>query len=233
MKIASRTVAETLRQGGMSIKEIARKVEVSQSTASRWCAGITLSSEQRTRLERNQREAGAKALAPWIERNRVLKQKDLAKQSLDGRRDVGTLSKRDLLILGLGLYWGEGYKRGSQEWGFTNSEPGMICAILAWLLQSYGVTTDRIIARLTINDRYKTEAKRITRIWAKETGIPLSQFGSPTFIHGYAESSLQARTYRGTLRIKVRRGTSLRRRILASIAELETQITPNSRKTAS
>ena len=69
-------------------------------------------------------------------------------------------------------------------------------------------------------------------MWADETGIPLSQFGKPTFISGYNSSKLNERSYRGTLRIKVRRGTSLRRRILASIVEINTQMTLNSRKTA-
>jgi hypothetical protein len=37
----------------------------------------------------------------------------------EGARDVGALSRRDVLILGLGLYWGEGYKYGNSELGFT------------------------------------------------------------------------------------------------------------------
>ncbi|MDP1707296.1 MAG: hypothetical protein Q8L30_01970 [bacterium] len=232
MKAIARAKAKSLRHQGMSIKEIARKVSVSQSTASRWCADITLSSGQQSVLDNKRREAGAKALAPWIRRNRKLKQSDIKMQNQLGRRDVGRTTNRDLFMLGLGLYWGEGYKRGSQEWGFTNSDPEIICSVIKWLMECYGVQVERIIARLTINLRYKPETERLTNMWASETGIPHSQFGRPTFIHGYDSSKMEARTYRGTLRIKVRRGTSLRRRILASIAEINNQMALSSRKTA-
>ena len=184
-------------------------------------------------MEKNRKEAGAKALAPWIRRNRNLKKEDIDKQNRQGLRDINRLSKRDLFVLGLGLYWGEGYKRGSQELGFTNSDPEMIRVILVWLLKCYAVKIERIIARLTINQRYENQTEHLMRTWSRETGIPLSQFGKPTFISGYNNSKLNERTYRGTLRIKVRRGTSLRRRILASISEIENQIALSSRKTDS
>lgn len=233
MKTNERTLAESLRKQGKSIKEIARQVDVSQSTVSRWCLDIVLSEKQRKFLEKRRREAGAKALAPWIRKNQELKRVDEKKQSQKGRVDLGQLKKRDLFILGLGLYWGEGYKRGSQEWGFTNSDPKIIRTALHWLHECYNVPTENIIARLTINERYKNQTERLTEEWSYETGILLSQFGKPSFINGYKSSKLPEQTYRGTLRIKVRRGTSLRRRILASIAKIDAQIILNSRKTVS
>jgi transcriptional regulator with XRE-family HTH domain len=233
MKTAARLKAESLRRQGKSIKEISKKIGVSQSTASRWCRTITLSPEQNERLEEKRREAGAKALAPWIKKSRELKQDDIKKQNLQGSRDLGRITRRDLFMLGLGLYWGEGYKRGSQECGFTNSDSKIIRTTLTWLNEYYDVPIERIIARLTINQRYENQTERLTYIWSRETGIPTSQFGKPSFISGYNESRLDDQSYRGTLRIKVRRGTSLRRRILASIAGIDTQMILNSRKTAS
>lgn len=220
-----------MRREGKSVKEIAKKIGVSQGSVSRWCSDIHLSLDQRNKLEKKRREAGLRALAPWIKRNQKLKQNDILKQNRKGREDVGRITKRDLFLLGLGLYWGEGYKRGSQELGFTNSDPEIIRATLAWLKTHYAVPIDRIIARLAINERYSSQTKRLNEMWARDTGIPLIQFGKPTFISGYSGSTLHARTYRGTLRIKVRRGTSLRRRILASISGIDAQIALNSRKT--
>ncbi len=233
MKTGEKLKAESLRQQGMSVREIARRVGVSQSTASRWCSDITLTQSQRDKLDAKRRAAGAKALAPWIRKNRESKQNDIKKQLLKGARDLGRMTKRDLFMLGLGLYWGEGYKRGSQEWGFTNSDSQIICSVLVWLKEAYDVPIENIIARLTINERCKNQSERLLHMWSHETGIPLSQFGKPTFIKGYNGSKLDDYTYRGTLRIKVRRGTSLRRRILASIAAIGNQSILNSRKTDS
>ena len=232
MKAIARLKAESLRRQGMSIKEIAQKVDASPSTVSRWCSSIVLTQSQQNILDTKRRIAGAKALAPWIRRNRDMKRDDIKNQGQRGQHDISKVTKRDLFILGLGLYWGEGYKRGSQECGFTNSDAGIIRTILTWFNECYAIPTKDIIARLTINERYKSQTERLTKMWSKETGIHLSQFGKPAFISGYNGSKLEDRTYRGTLRIKVRRGTSLRRRILASIAEAKNQIALNSRKTA-
>lgn len=233
MKPIARSKAESLRQQGVSIKDIARKVGVSKSTASRWCSDIHLSSEQQKKLDEKRRVAGAKALAPWIRKNRELKQDDIKRQNLKGSQDLGRMTKRDLFMLGLGLYWGEGYKRGSQEWGFTNSDSKIIRTILTWLNEVYDVPIESIIARLTINERYRSQTERLTNMWSRETGIPVAQFGKPSFVSGYNSSKLEGQTYRGTLRVKARRGTSLRRRILASIAGVSNQINLNSLKTAS
>lgn len=212
--------AVQLRKQGSSIGSIADTLQISRSTASRWCAGIELSQKQKTALEKHRKEAGIKALTPWIERNRKLKMDDLLLQEKLGRKDAANTSKRDLFMLGLGLYWGEGYKKGSQECGFTNSDPVIIRTILNWFRTCYNIDMSRVNARLTINILYKDEAPRITHAWAKETGIPLSQFSSPTFITGYGKPLRDKNSYRGTLRIKIRNGTSLRRRILASIASI-------------
>lgn len=224
MKKIEEREARKLRSAGRSIKDIARTLRVSQGTVSRWCRNIRLSAAQKQYLDNRRRAAGRAALLPWVERNRARRQRDLIQQGALGKKDVGRLTDRDRQFLGLGLYWGEGYKRGSQECGFTNSDPEIIVAILDWLERCYGVRRERIIARLTLNTRYKSETARLIRLWSHETGIAARQFSKPTFIKGYGKPGGNPRTYRGTLRIKVRNGTSLRRRILAGIAEASRQI---------
>jgi transposase-like protein len=234
MKAALSQRAIALRQSGKSIKEIARELKVSPSSVSRWCTDIVLTKAQRNRLDTRRKEAGIKALKPWIQKNKVLKKEDVLAQSKSGSRDIARLSKRDLFILGLGLYWGEGYKRGSQELGFTNSDPELIFVFLVWLERIYNIPRNQLIARLTINRRYESEIDRVQSEWIKVTGISKQQFTTPSFITTMKDfPNKNARIYRGTLRIKVRRGTSLRRRILASIKEASDQISLNSRNTFS
>ena len=233
MKSDLKREAITLRKKGRSIKSIAKVLHVSSGSVSRWCANIELTPPQRNRLVAAQQKAALKALAPWIERNREMKIADVRKQEAIGKKDVAKLSRRELLVFGLGLYWGEGYKRGSQEWGFTNCDPAIIRTMLTWLRICYGVDRKRIIARLTLNARYAYTSEYIRKTWATETDISLAQFGPDSYISGYGKSTLPDRTYRGTLRIKVRKGISLRRRILASITDISGQISPSSWKTFS
>lgn len=222
MKKGKQIEAQALRRSGKSIRAIAALLEVSQGTVSRWCADITLLPSQRLALDEGRRAAGLKALAPWIARNKLAKLNDTAKQQCNGTDDVGNIVTRDLFMLGLGLYWGEGYKRGNGECGFTNSDPAIIRTILKWFRECYDVDMQRVIARVTINNLYQAEAERIMLDWSNETNIPLHQFGSPSFISGYGSATRDARTYRGTLRIKIRNGTSLKRRILASLTQVST-----------
>lgn len=221
MKAEARGTSRKLRQKGVSVRDIAHRLNVSPSTVSRWCKDISLTSKQQEALISRQREASLAALKPFILRNRELKRADIETQARLGRNDVGSVSHRDLYMLGLGLYWGEGYKRGSQECGFTNSDPSIIRIILRWFNECYGIERHRISARLTLNDLYRNEENRILRTWSKETGIPESSFSKTTFINGYGKLQRNPETYQGTLRIKVRNGTSLRRRILSGIGAVE------------
>lgn len=226
MKKELSQLARKLRKDGKSVKEIAIQLRVSPSSVSRWCSDIVLSSKQKMYLEKRRKEAGIKALQPWIAKNKAKKVSDIKVQSRLGKKDIRNMSNRDLFILGLGLYWGEGYKKGSQELGFTNSDPQIICVFIEWLHRTYGIAKDRLIARLTINIRYSKNAYKIQSHWMKVTGISEHQFTSPSFIKTAKDSvDKEDGTYRGTLRLKVRSGTSLRRRILASIEEASNQIT--------
>jgi predicted transcriptional regulator len=232
MKTKSRIKAITLREKGLSVQIIAKKLSVSKSTVSRWCKNVKLSDVQKLRLENKRRIAGIKALLPWIEKNKKIKIDDIKAQTVQGEKDIGQISAKELYFIGLGLYWGEGYKKGSDEWGFTNSDPAIIRTILQWVAECYQIDITRVHARLTINGLYLKETERITKRWSAETGIPLSKFSSPSIIKGYGKTTRNPKSYRGTLRIKIRNGTSLRRRILASINFLATQISLCSRNTA-
>jgi len=224
MKGTQHAKAVQMRKEGLSIKQIASALGVSTSTVSRWCSNIVLTSAQSAALARKRKDAGIRALRPYIEANQKLKMQDIQTQLMVGKDDLGKLSKRDVYILGLGLYWGEGYKRGSQEWGFTNSDPRIIRMIMKWAQECYDIPQDRFIARLTINALYANQNDRLIAFWSKETGIPVSQFSKTSYISGYGKPDRDASTYLGTMRIKIRKSTSLRRRIVASIAAAADQL---------
>jgi hypothetical protein len=139
-----------------------------------------------------------------------------------GRKDVGKISRRDLFMLGLALYWGEGYKGLSDELGFTNSDPAMILFFIHWLSKIYKIKPGQLILRVSINASHTHRVRQVERYWSRLTGIPLSQFTMTSLIKTahkkiYANQDI----HYGTLRVKVRSGTDLRRRILGSIQQLK------------
>ena len=139
-----------------------------------------------------------------------------------GARDVGTLSQRDLFLLGLALYWGEGYKNGNEECGLTNSDPAIITTFIEWLRRIYAIPSTDLILRVSVNETHRHRVQIIEKYWSQMTGVPLSQFTSTSLIKARSKKAYaDAESHFGTLRVKVRRGTALRRRIMGSIGILK------------
>jgi len=215
--------AISLRRQGKSLGYIARVLNISKGTASYWCSDVNLSSEQKRALQEVQHEARSVALRNYFKKlARIRKDKHLIHEK-EAQDDVRRFSQRDLLFVGLGLYWGEGYKKGNEELGFTNSDPVAILLYVKWLQKCYTVKTEDLILRLSINSLHTDRLPSVLRYWSLLLNIPLTQFTKSSLINVPARKKfLNHDEYYGTLRIKVRKGAGLRQRILASIKLLST-----------
>ena len=131
---------------------------------------------------------------------------------------MGDLSKRDLFLAGVALYWAEGYRKGDGEFGFTNSDPRMIKLILKWLTEACGVLQSDIHCRICINAFHENRIEDVERFWVSLTGFSPSKFSKPTFIKASTRKQyLNADNYFGTLRVKVRKSKNLKRKIMGWI----------------
>jgi hypothetical protein len=139
----------------------------------------------------------------------------------EGGQMVGRMSERDVLMVGLGLYWGEGYKKGNQEFGFTNSDPAMIKFYIRWLQTCFGISKSDLILRISINVMHRQRVKEVESYWIRETTIPFTQFTKTSIIKSVVKKVYKNHgEHFGTLRIKVRCGTKLRRVVLGAIQGL-------------
>ncbi len=230
-----REQARRLRTSGGSLHEIAKKLSQSKSTVSYWCRDIELTDSQLLVLSEKQRDAGR--IGRMIAAQQKHNQRIIATQMqcARGRDDVGVLSERDIFILGLALYWGEGYKRGNEECGITNTDPNIILSFIVWVHAVYGIQKDDLILRVSVNESHKDRTHQIEQYWSQLTGISKLQFTRTSLIKTPRKKTYSdSNSYVGTLRVKVRRATALRRRILGSIEEVGRQIQAtklNSRKT--
>lgn len=217
--------ARVLRKRGASIAEIARKLPASKSTVSYWCRDIALSNKQIQHLAERQTEGGARGRLHAAEQKRAVRLKATEQEFARGARLVGPLRERDIFVLGTALYWGEGYKSGNDECGLTNSNPDIIRAFILWLKLAYDVPSSALILRVSINNLHRTRIRAVENYWSTITGIPRSQFTKTSLIQAYSRKIYaNPENHYGTLRIKVRRGTALRRRIMGSITEISKQI---------
>jgi hypothetical protein len=213
--------AVTFRLKGHGIGEISKTLNVSKSTVSVWCRDIALTPKQIQILARRSKHHATEALLLSAEKQRAQREIESKKLTQIGQADVGDLTKRDIFMVGLGLYWGEGYKQGSQELGFTNSNPLIIKFYLQWLEQIYKVTKKDLILRVSINSSHGYRVEKVQEFWSNLIHVPISQFTKPSLIKTVSQKQYSNHnTHYGTLRVKVRKGTSMRRKILCSISSL-------------
>lgn len=214
--------AISLRKKGFSLKQISDSLTVSKSIVRIWCKNVYLTSLQKELLNKRRIALSNKTLAKINlkkKRSSILESKIIERI---GVNDVGkTLSKRDLFLSGLSLYWGEGYKKGNNELGFTNSDPAIIKFIIKWLKEIYNIQNSDFILRVSLNETHRDRINTVEKFWSELTSIPHHQFTKISIIQTSAKKEYKNReSHYGTLRIKVRKGSKLRKRILASIVQL-------------
>lgn len=197
---------------------IAKQLDVAKSSVSLWTSSISLTKRQSEHLASKSKNAGRDAFTLAAHaRSRSYAANTLLQQKL-GAKDVTPLSVRDALMLGLGLYWGEGYKRGNRELGFTNSDPKANQFFIKWLRSSYCVETQFLTFRVSINSTHRNREPEIIAFWCKTLGVSANQFTKTSFVTAKQKRDYSGRgPHYGTLRIKLRGGSTLRARILSSI----------------
>jgi len=212
--------ARKMRSKGASVKEIAKKLGISKSTCSLWVRDIILSIHQLEKLRERAIKGGERGRlkGALMQKQRRL---DIIKQwEKNGVRELCSLSKRDLYIAGIALYWAEGCKknRGTQVF---NSDPELIKLMVGWFRIFFGIKTEDIKARVGLNEAHKSREEIVKKYWSKITGIPLNQF-TKTRIKKVKNKKIYKNfnDHYGTLSISILKPTKYCYRILGLIKGL-------------
>jgi hypothetical protein len=133
-KVSTKEQAVILREAGYSYNLIAEKLSVSKSTLSVWLAQIPYTPNETVKG----RIGNARAAVTKAKHDQKLASYELAYTL--AREDVGKMEKRDLFMLGLAIYIGEGQKNDTV--GIINSDSRIIALGMGWLQKCYGVPTE-------------------------------------------------------------------------------------------
>lgn len=169
-KIHAKYAAMEMRKAGHSYNYIAPRVGVSKSTLSIWLAEIPYTPNIETIARIGRAQAAMMAAKSKIKRESFLQARKEAEQ------DIGTLSSRDLFMLGLGLYIGEGAKSSSVTC-FVNSNVSTMRLIINWFTQAIGIKPVHIRIRLHLYP--DSDLEKCHNYWSSQTGIPQEQFFRP------------------------------------------------------
>ncbi len=200
-----------LREAGYSYGMINQKLGVPKGTLSEWFKEKPFkpNKEVLRRIQYGPIRSG--------ERSHNQKVAEVARMRGIGRAEIGALTKRDLHMLGLGLYIGEGSK-AFEEIQIANANPAVIKFMIRWLKEVFNLAIENItIAIHLYPDSDKEES---LRFWQSVTGLPHANFRK-TYIDTRENKSKfkNNKLPNGTVYIKVRsngdpeKGVRLHRRL--------------------
>ncbi|MEU1853600.1 hypothetical protein ABZ499_31140 [Streptomyces sp. NPDC019990] len=208
-----RDKARELRLRGWTYDQIQVELGCSKSSISLWVRDLPKPERRRT-----PEEASAIARRGW-EVTLHLRDEERRRTKHAAKQAVGTLSQRELFLLGVGLYWAEGSKDKPydrrENVRFVNSDPDMIRVFLAWL-DLLGVERERV--RFTVMIHETADVAGAEQHWGELVGADSSSFNKTTLKRHNPKTVRKniGDSYRGCLVIKVRKSADLYRRIEGS-----------------
>ncbi len=188
VKTRERERARDLRRlEGRSIKDIARRLNVSQSSVSLWVRDIELTPAQHEILRMqnptyNQLLSGRGIAAANRRRERLAAQED-------GRRLAQCADS--LHVAGCMLYWAEGSKKRNQL-SFSNSDPAMIRFFLRFLRAYFDLRDEDIRITCHLYADHQERQSEIERFWLDTAGLPNSSLRT-SIVNVYSKHSLRKR----------------------------------------
>lgn len=201
-----------LRKGGYSYSEIQKFVHVQKSTLSYWFRDIKLSEPQLARLKKNRIEGAQKgSMAKTLKTSKAIE--EIQKTSA---KDIGKISKRELWLMGIMLYWRErllnkndsDLKKGIR---FTSSDPDLIKLFLKWLADVGGIKNEEISFDVYIGKDKPDLLNDAVNYWVDTTGFSKSNF---------SRYYVLKKSKRSLLRIRVKSSSMLARQISGWVMEI-------------
>lgn len=198
------------RRKGRSYSQIKKKLQVSKSTLSLWLREYPLSEK---RIQQLQGRSG-KRIESFRKTMQRKRDDRLKKVYLEEKKILLPLTKRELYLTGLFLYWGEGLKASSAMVSVSNSDPQVMKFFVYWLTKILDIPKSILRVRLHL---YKDmDIDRKTMFWSKKLKIPSVQFNKPHI----KETTLKSLTYKnfghGTCAVTIG-GVEIKNRIIMGI----------------
>jgi hypothetical protein len=211
------------RKQGYSYNMISEKLGLAESTLRDWLKEIPYEPNK----EVIARIGKGRAKAAQTKHNQKLA--NIYQVKALAKRELGKLTKRDLWLLGIGLYLGEGSKSSKENVRVINSNPEIIKFAVNWFREICGLKNENFT--LAIHTYPDNNIRATINYWSKVTGIPKKQFGKTQIDRRTNKSGRKKRKLPyGTAHLTVRAnrkkefGVNLHRRIMCWIEAVLNQI---------
>lgn len=171
MKLKEKNLSRKLRKKGYSIREICKKTSFAKGSVSVWVRDIDLTEKQKQVLS----EKGTKK--EIIEKRRTTRLiKENARRQIivdKAEKNIENLSKKDLFIIGIVLYWAEGRKAKGGIVSFSNSDPRAIKLMMRFFKEICNVPKEKFRGHIHIHPHL--DYKKAEKYWSNVSKMPLLQ----------------------------------------------------------
>lgn len=204
-----------LRKKGFSYSEILKCVPVAKSTLSLWLRSVGLSKKQEQRLT-DKKLASALRGAARKKEIRIQKTQAIFQEAAE---NIKSISKKELFLIGIALYWAEGSKEKEHRPGsgvqFSNSDPYMVKLFLKWLFEVCKVPREKIDFDIYLHESNRHEISKVIQYWSAHTGFAQNHFRHIYFKKNKINTKRKniGSSYFGLLKIKVKSSSDLIRKI--------------------
>ncbi|MFH1966481.1 MAG: hypothetical protein ABII95_01265 [Patescibacteria group bacterium] len=194
--------AISLRKGGKSYNEISKILGAPKSTLSLWLRNIKMSPEIEKKFLDRTKKKWSKSITEFNKKQGKIAKEKAEKRQQVAVKDIKRLSKRELLLVGVALYWAEGSK-GRWALQFTNSDPDMIMLMMKFFRNICEVPESKIKASAQIHPNVTPQ--KVVNYWSKISGISKKNFHK-TYCRVSPSSKFKRPSNKlpyGTLRIEI------------------------------
>lgn len=156
-----------LRKQGHSYNYISQQTNVSKSTLSGWLSNIPYTPNKMTieRIGKARAASGYQKAKQKIE--------SIKKAETEAKSEIGNITKRDLFMLGIGIYIGEGTKTNNIV-RIINADPKIIKFAVKWFKETCGLSRENFRIRLHLYP--DNNIKKCIQFWSDISEIPINQF---------------------------------------------------------
>ena len=215
-KITEQNQAIQLRRAGISIREIARRLKISSSSASIWCKNVKLTVKQRALLaSKSQNIELLQYYARKRHLDKITSQETIFKKA---SQDISQIDIKQLFITGIALYWAEGSKK---DFGLSNTDPKLVRVFVDGLRRLFGLTNDDFTISIRIYE--DLDRKNCLRFWSRVTRVPLGSRTSVNVLTGSKHGKLQY----GMCRIRIKKGGLYLKEVFSMIEAIDQIIVPS------
>ncbi len=202
---------------GFSYSEIKNQISVPKSTLSHWFKKLKLTETQLQKLKDRQIRVAKENFS-----KRSLKTSQEIEWIRDSAmKDIKKISKRELWLMGIILYWRERFLSGNESdlrkgLRFTSSDPNLIKLFLKWLQVVGKIKNEEIAFDIFTQEKNRNSIDNIIKYWSQVVGFPKEEFS-----HIYFQKTKRRRSKKkilkksqfGLLRVRVRASSMLARQI--------------------